>query len=509
MKIESVALDQLRAHYPALFLSYVTGDGRAARFFARDPRDEKAILEGARRAAGRGLEKGVLEELRSYLLRCEAPAESLAALEKLGRGAAAVVTGQQPSAGGGPLYNLYKAQAAVRYARAIEARGVPCAAVFWNHSDDISRGGRVWFPDRENLVHEVALPPDASGTPLWEAGTPETLRMFASVLAEALPRTEFSPGVEELLRAAHQGTVAETFTRTLLRLLGPSGLVVLEPRHLEGERASRLIADHLARPERLSEAVEAGRRAVIAEGFEDHLGREVGLDLFEMRPGRRIRLGSPGAAKGRLSAGVALRPLLQDAVLPTCAYVGGPSEVGYQAELGEAYRAFGIEPPVILPRVTATLVEPKIARVMEKFGLKAADLFGDEASLAARIPHESPDAARAIRALGERWERELEEAAGELRSAPSVERAREKTAAKVREALEAFSVRVEEELKRSDLTGRGQRAKLLAHVRPGGKLQERVFTPFYYMSLFGPDLIARLLTTLDPFIFAHQVITLA
>lgn len=417
------------------------------------------------------------------------------------------MTGQQPSVGGGPLYDFYKAQSALRIAQAVEARGVPCVAVFWNHSDDVRGGDSAAFPDRENRVKEVPLPPSEAGLPLYEAGSPEALRMFASVLAEALPRTEHSRWIEEFLLGTQRGSVAQSFTRTLLGTLGKSGLVVLEPRHLEGERSSRFFADHLADPDRLSRAVEAGRGAVKAEAFEDHLGRDVGLDLFEIRNGRRFRVERPGPVKGRLSAGVALRPLLQDAVLPTCAYVGGPSEVGYQAALLPAYRAFGIDPPVVFPRVTATLLEPKVARLAEKAG-GAAALFGEEGALASRFEVAGEDVPARLASLAGKWGAEVSELLGGLAESPSIRKAEERTAGKVGEALEALAARVKDELSRQETTGRGQLAKLMTHVRPLGKLQERVFTPLYYQALFGPDFSGRLAPVLDPFVLSHQVITI-
>src|SRR5436190_16362129 len=380
MKIELVGYDKLRAHYPGLFMSYCLDEPRAVNLFSHRYRDEKAIVERAKRAAARGVEKSLIETLKRYHEEHGAPPDCFTAIEKLEAGAAAVVTGQQPSVGFGPLYNFHKAQAALRFAQGIEARGVPCVAIFWNHSDDVRGGDSVSFPDRENRVKEIPLPPGEAGVPLYESGSPEALRLFASALAEALPATEFSPWLAELIRTSHRGTIAESFTRSLLSVLGPYGLIVLEPRHLEGERSARFFEQHLADPGRLAKAVEAGRQAVIAEQFEDHLGREIGLDLFEVKAGRRVRLEKPGPVQGRLSAGVALRPLLQDAVLPTCAYVGGPSEVGYQAELLPAYRAFGIEPPVVFPRVTATLLEPKISKVRERAGLAAERLFDSEAA---------------------------------------------------------------------------------------------------------------------------------
>jgi uncharacterized protein YllA (UPF0747 family) len=144
---------------------------------------------------------------------------------------------------------------------------------------------------------------------------------------------------------------------------------------------------------------------------------------------------------------MALRPLLQDAVLPTCACVGGPSEIGIMAALAPAYAAFGIDPPVVFPRTTATLLEPRIARLVEKHGLKSGDLFGPDAALEARMKNGTPE--------------------------------------------------------------EGAAARLRAHLRPDGKLQERVFTPFYYAAVVGPALPVKFFQALDPFVFSHQLITIS
>jgi bacillithiol synthase len=508
LKTEHVGYEKLRAHYPGLFVSYCLDEPRAQKFFGIRYRDEKALLERAKRAAEFQVEKPLIETLRRYHYDHGSPTESLSAIEKLARGAAAVVTGQQPSVGWGPLYNFHKAQAALRFAQGIEARGVPCVAIFWNHSDDVRGGDSVAFPDRENRVKEIPLPPGEPGMPLYEAGSAEAQRLFSAALAEALPSTEFSPWLTEQIKSAHRGNIAESFTRSILSVLGTYGLIVVEPRHLEGERSQRFFAQHLADPDRLSKAVEAGRQAVIAEQFEDHLGREIGLDLFVVRGGRRLRLEQPGPVQGRLSAGVALRPLLQDTVLPTCAYVGGPSEVGYQAELLPAYRAFGIEPPVVFPRVTATLLEPKIAKVRERAALSAEGLFDPESKLGPLFMRQEEDVAGELEKLPDRLMSEVGELMKRVQSAPAMSRAHEKTASKVKEALEALAARVREEQSRQDSTGRGLLTKLLTHVRPQGKMQERVFTPLYYASLFGPSFFPKLLGTLDPFVFSHQVISI-
>src|SRR5688572_27036039 len=115
MQIERVPLSALPDHFRPIARAFAAGE--LGDRFPVSWRDEPALAAHARKAAARGLDPDV---------RLEGPA-----FEKLKRGAPAVVTGQQPSVALGPLYNIYKAITAIRWARRLDA--VP---VFWNHSDD-------------------------------------------------------------------------------------------------------------------------------------------------------------------------------------------------------------------------------------------------------------------------------------------------------------------------------------------------------------------------------------
>src|SRR5690606_7788927 len=90
----------------------------------------------------------------------------------------------------------------------------------------------------------------------------------------------------------------------------------------------------------------------------------------------------------RFSPGVALRPLVQDRLFPTAAYVGGPGETAYFAQLKPVYDLFGVPMPVVYPRASLTLVPDKVARILDRYGLGVADLAspsgeGQEETLAA------------------------------------------------------------------------------------------------------------------------------
>ena len=70
----------------------------------------------------------------------------------------------------------------------------------------------------------------------------------------------------------------------------------------------------------------------------------------------------------KISLNVISRPLFQDMVLPVLATVCGPGEVSYFSQLKEVYDIFGLKQPVIYPRFSATIVENKIKKAIEKTG---------------------------------------------------------------------------------------------------------------------------------------------
>jgi uncharacterized protein YllA (UPF0747 family) len=202
--------------------------------------------------------------------------------------------------------------------------------------------------------------------------------------------------------------------------------------------------------------------------------------------------------------------VLQDAALPTIAYVGGPNELAYFAQLGDLYRAFDVSMPAIFPRASVTLVEARVQRVIEKFELKPEELFLGREALHARI------SARAQRGLLEDVSRLDLETRGRLKemegAVGGVDRslvdASRKTAEKMGRLLAAFRERIVEAQRQSDGVAAAQVDKLCNHLLPGGALQERVFTPWYYAAMFGSGVIDELLGALDPFAGAHLLIRL-
>ncbi len=83
------------------------------------------------------------------------------------------------------------------------------------------------------------------------------------------------------------------------------------------------------------------------------------------------------------SPNVVLRPLYQEVILPNVAYIGGPAEVVYWLQLHDMFNAFGVDFPVIVPRIHAFYIPSSIQKKIEKLQISFEDLLVEEKTLIA------------------------------------------------------------------------------------------------------------------------------
>lgn len=273
-----------------------------------------------------------------------------------------VLTGQQPCF---PLplgLSLQKAATAVALAeRLSRERGEPHYGCFWSAADDSdfaeARGQALPRPGRPPLA--VALPAaqerrggfvgDLDPGPAWRDLL--GLSGLASGLAAWAPR----PG-EDL--GAHSA-------RLLAEHFAPWSLFLLDAR-AEALRAAAapLFARYAERRGDFAAAVDAAGAAIAAELGEAPLRPGIGERALYFLRGRRRLLpsaGDYGDALARrlgesppaLAPNAALRPLVQDAVLPVAAAVLGPAEWAYHRQLLAGFRALALPCPPAWPRLAA------------------------------------------------------------------------------------------------------------------------------------------------------------
>jgi len=83
----------------------------------------------------------------------------------------------------------------------------------------------------------------------------------------------------------------------------------------------------------------------------------------------------------KFSPNALFRSVVQDFLLPTAAYVGGPAEISYFAQAEVIYRRLLGRMPVMLPRAGFTLVDAKAAKLLRRYGLTVEDVWAGSQSL--------------------------------------------------------------------------------------------------------------------------------
>jgi uncharacterized protein YllA (UPF0747 family) len=211
-----------------------------------------------------------------------------------------------------------------------------------------------------------------------------------------------------------------------------------------------------------------------------------------------------------LSPGALLRPLWQDACLPTIANVVGPGELSYLSVAGPLYRQLGVPVPVFVPRASLTLVEPSLQKLLKRFGWDIPDLDADFESLAKSAVQDRADGDESsLDALIDHVRQQMNTLTQTMRAAdPQMVRAVDRTRSKVHEELTKLLNKLRNARQNREGTGLRQIRRLASTLRPRGRPQERVLTVLPFMTTHGPDLGRYLVGAADPFTANHGVLEL-
>jgi bacillithiol biosynthesis cysteine-adding enzyme BshC len=498
---------------------------------------EEVVREvGDRAPASAGTVAAIVASMEAMM----APPPALTNAAALGReGTLAVVAGQQPGLLGGPLFTWFKALGAIRAAAALDAaeagsgrRWVP---VFWNASEDhdLDEVNAVVLPDGEGRPRRLraAIEPDGRACRDVSADD-EAFDVLLDEVEALLPGGPGREAVRSWLRAPRGASIASWFSRLLLRVLGRHGLVVVEPDHVR-EATVGIMEREIAEPGRLTEAVRGAQTILREAGLVPVLAADREVNLFVYHEGRRraiVREGDGFGVEGEeaklsgeellerirttpreFSTNVALRPLVQDAAFPVGVQLAGPTELAYLAELGPAHDDAGIPRPLVLPRPSATLVEPRAAKALGRLELAAARVVEDPSRLEVAVAGEEEETSirRRVEALRDGLAPALDDLLGE--SGPEGSGTRRKAVRLVGHLLENLTKleRTVVEARRTERgAGRRHVDRIRNALRPTGRPQERVYGLVPYLARHGFDLVDRILATLDPFAYEHRVVML-
>lgn len=434
-----------------------------------------------------------------------------------------VLTGQQPGIFTGPLYTIYKALGACRLAtRLSKELARPVAPVFWvgEEDHDFEEICKTYLPGPVQRPLELGLSWRPDGKfPVGQIPLPGEIHQLIDRLAG---NTDGAPAQVSawLHRTAEvSATPGEWFGRLMAGLFDFAGLVLASPllprlRRLQTPVIRRVLEE----PDLLLTALAAGQSRVLDLGFAPQVKVLPGqIHLFIYREGQRVALFREGkdfvsrnrnfrAAAGDLAAraqdspedfspGVVVRPAAQDSIFPILAYVAGPGEIGYYALLKDVYTALGGEMPVIYPRPNLTLIEPRLAELLDDYSCHPRDIMTDPGTVAQKYLG-ATDPVGIDETFGTfrvRMAADLQQLLDTVEQIdPGLRVVGRRHIKIINRQLNSFRDKVHQRHRRAHRQALEDFAAMAGALLPLGQWQERVYNIFPYLPAGGPDLPERL-----------------
>ncbi len=477
------------------------------------------------RASARTLSKEVLQALRDQnpLITALNDADS--------HPLAFVVTGQQLGYLGGPLLTLYKALSAISTSRVFEAEtGVKVIPLFWLQSEDhdYEEIRTASFLSQDNQIETLSLPPSPTGL----GGSVGAIQIddTSATQAAAFLKAKFGDSASEksidaIIQAYSAGNSLSTSLAELLRhFLGGEGLLVLDA---HDPRIKQFSVEFLLRFFRDSEEIEHAllKRAQLLESHQlpVKVPVRVGYPLpFVEFGGKRERIrkinestfqSSQGEISAdqlyaalrhspmRLTTSALARPLFQDFLLPTAAYIGGAAEVAYWAQLSGVYELLGVDMPLVIPRAQFALCTERQQTMMKELKLSISDLArsDEDLVLSRATSSEHPDAL--FKRTEDAIETEMARLAKDISGiqVPAVSEGIERTTGSMLSNLSKLKTRYARAITERDSIFLARVNKLRASLLPGGQDQERVICATQLLAQENDGLLKEIICQLTPF----------
>jgi bacillithiol biosynthesis cysteine-adding enzyme BshC len=411
---------------------------------------------------------------------------------------------------------------------------VDCVPVFWLASEDHDLAevnqSLLLTPDLQ-LASFAAKTAGVEGAPVasirFAEGTNDIVARAAELLGESL-------AADYLRESYTEGTsFSDAYAKLYARLFGEHGLILLTPSDTELHRiAAPLFADAARRSAELDEAILARNRELQSAGYHEQVKVTAeSTPLFALVDGARIPIHRSNgqfkvgreivsgdelqrridAAPEQFSANVLLRPVLQDYWLPTLAYIGGPAEIAYFAQAAMVYEKLLGRVTPIVSRMSATLIEPRIERLLTKYQVDLPEMFHGECELRDCI---------AARSLPPELKQNFEGARGAVGDAmkrvsaslqtldPTLVEAATRATSKMQYQINRLEKRAAQaELRRSEIITR-HAAQIENSLYPRKTLQEREIAGLYFHAKYGPQLVDRLVDLAQARCPEHKVLVL-
>jgi bacillithiol biosynthesis cysteine-adding enzyme BshC len=458
---------------------------------------------------------------------------TLASISRLRAGAVAIVSGQQVGLFGGPFYSILKAVSAVQLAVELSSKGVDAVPLFWlaTEDHDLAEVNQVPFPAADGRMEIVTAAVKArANVPVGDVRFGAEIEPLVERAAQLL-----DPEMRAVLESSYRAgeTFGSAFGRLFSQVFAGTGLILLQPLDKDVHAIAKpLLRTALERAEELDRELLRRGKQLEDDGYHEQV-KVTGSStlLFLLQDGERSAMQIAGddflvraqrlpraevferleQHPEQFSPNVLLRPVIQDYLLPTVVYFGGPSEIAYFAQAAVVYQKLLGRVTPVLPRLSLTVVNSRMQRLLRRYALQLPELFRGEIYLRELLA--SRVLPPAVRQQFEQGSQTIDKLIAQFTEPlrkldPTLVDAAEKAGRKMHHQVNRLAGKAARaELRKNEQLSR-EAAELMNGLFPANTLQERIIPGVFLLSANGMTLLEKLVETAGSHCPGHQMLYL-
>ncbi|WP_373895928.1 bacillithiol biosynthesis cysteine-adding enzyme BshC [Virgibacillus natechei] len=535
-------IDPMQLHKQSQFIyDYRNKSDQLKQFFDYMPFEsgEQRVKDLEKRVFDR---EELVEVLRAINEQWEAPDSTYHNIERLKEdNSVVVIGGQQAGLLTGPMYTINKIISIIQFARQQEASlNIPVVPVFWiaGEDHDLDEINHIYLPNQAQMKrfkllqrgfekHSVShIHMDKSESNVW-----------LNKLFEQLTETQYTKDLYGTIKECldKSTTYVDFFARVIYQLFTEEGIVLIDSadpkvRQLESSHFIQLIENQ----DMISKGVDTAFSQLQQKGYSLSLDVDpADGHLFYHKNNERILLMRNDAGEWigkqnevrltteelitiarthpeRLSNNVVTRPLMQELLFPSLAFIGGPGEISYWAALKPAFHALHMKMPPVLPRLSMTYIDRNVEKSLNRFDIRAPEAVnqGVEAIkdnwLTSKSNPPVEQVADEIKVAVEKVHAPLRDIAKDIRA--DLGELADKNLYYLHRDIEYLENRIMKALQEKYAKELSEFDHINNVLRPYGGLQERIWNPLPLVNAYGTDFIKNMTNASCSFEHDHYLV---
>lgn len=540
MQIKGVSLDNL----DQLIVDYKTEKATIMDFFEYHPFKKSSYTQRLKDLNERTFKRKELSELlveKNKEWHCSSQTlEKISHLED--EESVVVVGGQQAGLLTGPLYTMNKVISIIKFAQEQEEElGIPVIPLFWiaGEDHDYAEVNHTYIleenkPVKHTLKHHLHDQPSLTNIEKDDAALEE----FIDELFGTFQETEFTKNLHEEITFAREAAknYVDFFAILIHQLFADYGVVLIDShdadvRKLESEYFNTFIKHQ----EGVNQATINAKQSLAQKGYSVALDvDEAGTNLFYELQNNRILLQRDGDfwtdkqevvqlsmddminlaedEPERLSNNVITRPMMQEFLFPTLAFIGGNGEIAYWSVLKNAFAELGLKMPPVLPRLSFTYIDNKMVSVSKALQVSIEDCLKNvlvtyklnwlKNQTSPAVPELFASFSEILKMAHEPIQEQAEKIRSDLGSLTK------KNLEKIENEMSYLEERFTKVIKEKNASELAKYDFLNSMVNPNGGLQERIWSPYLILNEFGTSFIKELMKEQLSFKTDHYLVYL-